>query len=223
MSHEINFINRNVDPCFGWWMSCSWMALWSAGHVGIHSTATSYILHLQSTTGEGYPLSCWFSNLVGVGSIPLYLALVVPLSVLAGHHYYDAMRSFEKIHNLLLSNASTWTDGTPVNLVALLPAVPLLDSLTNDINRFMTFFRAVFIVYAFTALFLAIVRLSLPLSPSLALPQTAETDLFSSRPGLYRLKSSSPSCTSPPSVVCSPRPARNSAAAGTGPSDSRVG
>jgi hypothetical protein len=131
---------------------------WSAGHVASWSLLASLVVHLQSTRAD-FPArtATLVSNVYGLVSPAVYLAVLVPLAVRGGQYYQQAIVSFSEIDETLVKAESSWTPGTAFNILSLAPALPLVAGLQEDVNQFVVFCQGVYTFFAITAASLVIV------------------------------------------------------------------
>ncbi|GAA5885756.1 hypothetical protein JCM6882_007555 [Rhodosporidiobolus microsporus] len=157
VAKEIAFFKGESDRNFGFWMLLVWGIAWWGGHTAAWSLAVSFLLHLHATNSR-FPTHYFIplTNFGGVGAPVIYAAIVLPLGVLGGVHYRNALDLLQQIDNLLLASASTWTPGTSFNILTLAPGLPILEKMEDEVASFVRWFRATFVFYALTAALLVI-------------------------------------------------------------------
>ncbi|GAA5849753.1 hypothetical protein JCM8547_000553 [Rhodosporidiobolus lusitaniae] len=149
---EIRFFRKELHSSFGFLMLLVWGATWLGGHMAAWSLFVSYITHLQATNSSlPTDLFAVISNIVGVGMLVVYPAILLPLGVLGGLHYKHALERFQQIDGLLEQAGRTWTKGESLDILAVTPAFSLAEKLLDNVNSFVFYFRAVFILFAITA------------------------------------------------------------------------
>jgi len=144
---------------------------WFGGHTAAWSLLASYILHLFASTGRSVTLLAACSNAFGLIPV-LYFCILIPLVVIGGNAYSDMIGQYRIALELLDTASASWSPGEQVNIVSLSPALPLFERLVNFYSKFQSFFRAVFIFYAVTAVGLVVVRPCV-LSPPSSAPDVA--------------------------------------------------
>lgn len=127
---------------------------WVAGAVATWSIAASYIVHLHTSGSRRAPpkfvsIAC---NFLGIASPVVYLAILLPLGIIAGQRYGESHHTAVRIKRLLAEEAQTWTPEIPFSVSDLAPVLPVLDHLVNQITGFVFWWKAVFMFYLITAL-----------------------------------------------------------------------
>ncbi|GAA5885759.1 hypothetical protein JCM6882_007556 [Rhodosporidiobolus microsporus] len=157
VSRELKFFNKEVDRNFAFWILLVWGISWVGGHVAAWSLGVSFLLHLHATNPDfAMQRYASFANIAGFGAPVVYAAVLLPLGILGGIHYRNALDLFKQIDDLLLAGARTWTPGTSFNILSLTPGLPILEEMQKEIDSFSRWFRATFIFYAVTAAFLVL-------------------------------------------------------------------
>lgn len=130
---------------------------WVAGSVATWSLAASFVVHLH-TSGTRQPsksasIAC---NILGIASPIVYIAILLPIGIIAGRHYADSQRTATAIKALLAASARSWSPSTPFTLAELAPGLPLLERLVEQVEGLMGWWKAVFMFYAVSAVVLLI-------------------------------------------------------------------
>lgn len=86
--------------------------------------------------GKGDKIARWARvlNYVGVLSPIVYLAIMLPLGIMTGRNFHDAISTYLEIDGLLRHGdaSKSWTTGQPLSLLALTPALPLVKKLESS-------------------------------------------------------------------------------------------
>ncbi|GAA6013469.1 hypothetical protein JCM11491_006092 [Sporobolomyces phaffii] len=158
IARTIQLAKGNSKTDFGYWLLLVWGGAWVAGAVATWSLAASFIVHLHSNGSRKPPskatsIAC---NIVGIASPIVYLAVLLPLGIIAGRHYAASQHTAGLIKRLLHEAADNWTPGTSFSIAELAPGLPLLDLLVEQIGDLVEGWKAVFMFYAVTAILLFI-------------------------------------------------------------------
>jgi hypothetical protein len=126
---------------------------WVAGAVAAWSIAASFIVHLHSSGSRHAPpksvsIAC---NVLGIASPLVYLAILLPLGILAGKNYAAMDHTAVRFKRFLAVEAQQWVEGTPFSYESIAPSIPLLDQLVRQSNDLIYWWKAVFMFYAVTA------------------------------------------------------------------------
>lgn len=124
---------------------------WVGGSSAAHSLGTGLLIQAQ-TTSSPRALHRWatFANIIAFAAPLAYLAIMIPLGVIGGNRFVRVVQVYEEIDAFLHDLATTWTEGTKVNVVSLTPALPLVNLVLERQELLFASWRQVFYSYAVT-------------------------------------------------------------------------
>jgi len=130
---------------------------WVSGCIATWALASSFIVHLH-TNGESRqppkPIHSQLCNVLGIAAPIVYLAILLPLGIIAGQHYAASQRTATQIKRFLNAAASQWSPGTSYSIATLAPGFPLLALLEDQVGELIKWWKAVFMFYAVSAIVL---------------------------------------------------------------------
>lgn len=127
------------------------VSAWVGGSFAAHSLGTGLLLQAQ-TTSSPQALHRWatLSNVLAFAAPLAYLALLIPLGVIGGNRFVQVVEVYDEIDAFLHQLASTWTEGTKINVTSLAPALPLVNVVVERQDLLFASWRQVFFSYAVT-------------------------------------------------------------------------
>jgi hypothetical protein len=87
-------------------------------------------------------------NIVGLASPLVVLAGILPLGLLGGHYYKELLVDYEAIQQSLGQQARAWTPGAGFNVASLVPVLPDLESLVQNVDKLGVYARGTYIFFS---------------------------------------------------------------------------
>ncbi|GAA5932189.1 uncharacterized protein JCM15063_001148 [Sporobolomyces koalae] len=143
----IHLFKQDLRPRLGYWFFNIWVLPNIGGATAAWSLGVSYLAHLNASGRKDITRWARCSNLVGLLFPPVYLATVLPLGLTAGRSHHDAVSTYLQIDQFLRNAATSWTHGQSLNVLALTPALPLVDKLVAQQADFVAGWKRTFIVH----------------------------------------------------------------------------
>ncbi|GAA5904239.1 uncharacterized protein JCM6883_006421 [Sporobolomyces salmoneus] len=149
----IQLVHGNAKADYGYILLMVWGSAWVAGAVATWSIAASYVVHLQTTSrtppSKLVSIAC---NFAGIASPIIYLAILLPLGIIAGRRYAESQNTAMEFKRFLANGAERWSTDDPFSIADLSPGLPLLDLLVMQTAKFVRWWKAVFCFYAVSAI-----------------------------------------------------------------------
>lgn len=114
------------------------------------SIAAAFILHLHKSSGSTRGIRRWTlaCNILGISIPILHLACFLPINILVGEGYREAIDGYRTIVEFLQHASTGWTPSDGFDLAALLPLGGIFSNLQEDFLELRTLWR---IAYCFHA------------------------------------------------------------------------
>ncbi|GAA5953764.1 hypothetical protein JCM3765_006960 [Sporobolomyces pararoseus] len=141
----VNLFKRNIRPSLGYWVCLIWTICFVGGECAAWALGVSYLVHVQASGGGrngdglrtgGDKIDRWakVSNFAGILCPIIYLAIILPLGVITGRHFYEAISILLKVDAILREGEASknWKPGQPLSILALTPALPLVTKLESS-------------------------------------------------------------------------------------------
>ncbi|GAA5895057.1 hypothetical protein JCM8208_000100 [Rhodotorula glutinis] len=154
IGYATEYYHKKPNERFGWWFLLPWGVAWWGGQSAAWSLGASYILHEFASTGHSVSFLAACSNVFGLVVPVAYFGTVLPLVIIGGSAYSGMIGQYRAADELLAQASAAWKPGQRVNILSLAPAMPILERLVAEFEKFERFFRAAFIFYGATAVVL---------------------------------------------------------------------
>ncbi|GAA5881466.1 hypothetical protein JCM16303_005664 [Sporobolomyces ruberrimus] len=133
------------------------------GECAAWSLGVSFLTHVQASGGDATQVRRWarVSNFAGVLSPWIYLAIMLPFGLMTGRHFHEAVSVYLEVDAILQDAARTWEPGTPLNILALTPALPLVQKLETSQSKLINGWKWTYGAYSILTFLLVAVLTSI--------------------------------------------------------------
>ncbi|GAA5908456.1 uncharacterized protein JCM6883_005551 [Sporobolomyces salmoneus] len=134
----VKLFKREMRTSLGYWVCLVWVLGFIGGEFAAWSLAVSFLVHVEASgeRGGSRKIERWakVSNYVGILSPIVYLAVILPLAITTGRTFSSTISTYLEIDSLLRNGAASknWTPGQALSILALAPALPLVEKLGSD-------------------------------------------------------------------------------------------
>ncbi|GAA5932196.1 uncharacterized protein JCM15063_001150 [Sporobolomyces koalae] len=161
----IDLFRKNLHANLGFTVFLCWTPAWVGGAAAAHALGTGLLIQAMTKSKSTRKLAKWaaVNNIVGIAAPFVYLSIMLPLGIIGGKRFSRLIGTYNEVNAFLRGLAQSWTPGTPINLLELAPALPLVKKVVLQQERLFVSWRQVFLSYAVTVMFLLIVLVTIAL------------------------------------------------------------